>query len=132
MVNYGDIMTKEASLTKKLRYRAMRLIFDSDGRGFDELMLEGELSKLQLVPIISYLKRNRLITKKKNEKGTIYILAERGNVKLAYLEFTYGLCQEWRPRWCEGQGNAWEQSYVEAVTELIRKSHYFGFEEYFK
>jgi hypothetical protein len=108
----------------------MRLLFDCDGRGFDEIMREGELSKLELVSAMSYLKRNRLVTKKKNE--TIYSLTERGKIKLAFYEFTFGLYKEWCPRWCEGQENGWQSGYVEAVTEVIRKSHYFGFEEYFK
>lgn len=110
----------------------MRLLFDCDGRGFDEIMREGELSKLELVSAMSYLKRNRLVTKKKNETGTIYSLTERGQIKLGFYEFTFGLYKEWCPRWCEGQENGWQSIYVEAVTEVIRKSNYFGYENYFQ
>lgn len=110
----------------------MRLLFNSEGRGFDEIMREGELSKLELVSVLSFLKRNRLIRKTTNGKGTIYNLTPKGQIKLSYYEFTFRLYEQWRPRWCEGEENDWQNHYYEDVSELIKKSNYFGYENYFK
>lgn len=121
-------MTREVSKSKMRRYRIMRLLFRCDGRGFDEIMREGELSKIQLVNALQHLKTNRLVKKKTNEKGTIYSLTERGKVKLAYYEYTLQIYETWSPKWCLGEGNGWEIEYREEMTRMIEKLGYFGYE----
>lgn len=121
-------MTREVSKSKMQRYRVMRLLFNCTGRDFDEIMREGELSKIELVNVMLYLKRNRLIKKETNEKGTVYILSDRGQVRLAFYEFTHQCYEIWRPKWCYGKTNGWEISYRQEMTDLIKKLNYFGYE----
>jgi hypothetical protein len=122
---------RKISKSRMRRYRVMRLLFGCDNRDFDELMREGQMSKIELINVIGYLKRSRLIEKKTNKNETFYMLTERGEVRLAFYEFTFKLYEQWRPKWCEGEENDWQNRYYEEVSELIRKSNYFGYENYF-
>lgn len=121
-------MTREISKSRMRRYKVMRLLFRCDSRDFNEIMREAELSKIELVNVLQYLKRNRLLKKETNDKGMVYSLAERGEVRLAFYEYVFQCYENWRPKWCYGKENGWDIAYCEDMTDLIKKLDYFGSE----
>lgn len=118
-------MAKVISKARMKRYMLLRLLFRCQ-RDFDELMRESGLSKIKLVNTLIYLQTNRLLKKEKNEKGMFYALSLRGENRLAYFEYHFQLYQRWRPKWCIGEDNGWDDSYCNEVTDLIKKLNYFG------
>jgi len=120
---------RKISKSRMRRYRVMRLLFRSSGLGFNEIFREGEFSiKIELINVLVYLERNRLITKTRDEKGTIYSLTERGEARLAHYEFTYVLYQKWKPKWCLGEANQWHDDYCAEMANIIRSHDCFGYE----
>jgi hypothetical protein len=104
----------------------MRLLFRCD-RDFDELLRESEMSKIELINVLQYLQQNRLVKKKMNENGLlVYFLTERGEVRLAFFEFAYHIFKMWRPKYCQGIGNGWENDYREEISEIMKKNDYFS------
>ena len=106
---------------------ALRLLFRCS-RDFDEMMRETGLTKIELVNVLLYLKRNRLLQKEMNGLVTVYTLNQRGETKLAYYEYNFQCYQRWKPQWCVGQDNGWHSDYCNEMTDLIKKLNYFGYE----
>ncbi len=115
----------DISKSRFRRYKVIRLLFRCD-RDFDELQRESEMSKIELINALQYLQQNRLVKKKMNENVLVYSLAERGETRLAYYEFVFKIFMVWRPKYCRGEGNGWENDYREEIAELMKKLDYFG------
>jgi len=122
-----DDMPREISKARMRRYMVLRLLFRCE-RDFDEIIRETGMIKIELVNVLQYLKRSRLLKREKNEKGDIYSLTERGEIRLAFFEYVYQLYEQWRPKWCYGENNGWEEAYCNEMNELIKKLNYFGYE----
>jgi hypothetical protein len=115
----------------------LRLLFQSDGKGFDELESQGEIHRLALINDISYLKNNHLINIEKeyyaeqsesenlNEVKTRYhnkyTLTKKGQKKLAWYEYKHQLRKYWTPPWAGG-----DSDYNKEITEIIKENNYFG------
>jgi len=119
---------REVSKGRMRRYMVLRLCFRCD-RDFDELVRETGLREIEMVNTIQYLRRNRLLEKETNERGVIvYSLTARGEERLAHYEFNFACYQKWKPKWCEGENNNWDDEYCREMSELIRRLDYFGYE----
>jgi len=105
----------------------LRLLFRCS-RDFEELQRETGLTKIEMVNVLQYLKKNRCLQKEMNEKVTFYSLTERGEVKLAFYEYSYQCYQHWKPKWCIGEDSGWANDYYAQMTELIQRLDYFGYE----
>ncbi|MBE3120619.1 MAG: hypothetical protein IMZ58_00195 [Thermoplasmata archaeon] len=116
---------REISKARLRRYKTMRLLFRCD-KDFDELQREAEVSKIELINVLQYLQHYRLVKKIMKETGTAFSLTERGESRLAYFEFEYKIFRMWRPKYCQGTGNGWENDYREEIAELMKKLDYFG------
>jgi len=86
------------------------------------------MTKIELVNVLQYLKRNRSIQKKTNEMGPLYSLSIRGETKLAFYEYSYQCYQQWKPKCCIGEDNGWHAVYCNEMATLIKELNYFGYE----
>lgn len=124
------------SKTKMRRYRILRILFGSEGRGFDEIKAMVETNELDLIHEIRYLKsRNQISSEKEyyaeesqntNEIKTgyhnRYTLTKIGIKKLAWMEYQYQLYKEWQPPWASGG----DPDYNREITSVIKENNYFG------
>ena len=118
-------MTRQVSKSKMNRYRVLRCLYN-DSRTFSQLMVDADLSKLELLNSLIYLQRGRLVRKKKTDKSIIFFLTQRGMIKLAWLEFSFQCHKRWRPVGCYGDDNGWHATYCSEMSDLIKKLDYFG------
>jgi len=109
---------RKISKSRMRRYMVLRLCFRCD-RDFDELLRETGMIKIELVNVLQYLRRNRLIAKENTDAGEVYSLTTRGENRLAFYEYTYQIYQQWSPIWAREGG--WAETYYHEMTILIKK-----------
>ena len=101
---------QEISKSRLRRYKTMRLLFLCD-KDFNNLLSELDFTKIELVNVVQYLEKNRLIKKKEN----VYSLTKRGKIRLAYWEWRWQLYTCWKTPWSD----SFNEPYYEAMKKII-------------
>jgi DNA-binding PadR family transcriptional regulator len=97
----------------------MRLLFLCD-KDFNNLLSELDLAKIELVNVVQYLEKNRLIKKKMNEDRFVYSLTKRGKIRLAYWEWRWQLYTCWKTPWSDSFNDFYYEEMKRIIIEDLR------------